>query len=59
MLKLGSKDLTNHKAALWVGQTMAAQFSNIAHLKNFKSKKMGADVLILPNYFQFPISWRA
>ena len=49
MLKLGSKDLTNHKAALWVGQTMAAQFSNISHLKNFKSKKMGAEVLILPN----------
>jgi len=49
MLELVSKDLTNHKAALWVGQTMAAQFSNISHLKNFKSQKMGAEVLILPN----------
>ena len=29
MLKLGSEDLTNHKAALRVRQPMAAQFSDI------------------------------
>ena len=30
MLKFGSKDLTNHKAALRVSHPMAAQFSNIS-----------------------------
>ena len=49
MLKLGSKDLTNHKEALWVSQPMAALFSNIFYLKQFTAKKMGAEVLILPN----------
>ena len=49
MLKLGSEDLTNHKAALWVSQPMAAQFSNISYLKQFTPKKMEAEVLILPN----------
>ena len=42
MLKLGSKDLTNHKAALQVRQPMAARFSDILYLKQFKPKKMGA-----------------
>ena len=49
MVSLGSEDLTNHKAALWVSQPMAAQFSNISYLKQFTPKKMGAEVLILPN----------
>ena len=49
MLKLGFQDLTNHKAALWVSQPMAAQFLNISYLKQFTPKKMGAEVLILPN----------
>ena len=49
MLKLGSKDLTNYKAALWVRQPMAARFSDIFYLKQFNPKKMGAEVPILPN----------
>ena len=49
MLKLGSEDLTNHKAALRVRQPMAARFSDIFYLKQFKPKKMGAEVLILTN----------
>ena len=49
MLKLGSEDLTNHKAAPRVRQPMAARFSDIFYLKQFKPKKMGAEVLILPN----------
>ena len=58
MLKLGSEDLTNHKAALWVSQPMAARFSNISYLKQFTPKKMGAEELILSNSL-FPISLRA
>ena len=58
MLKLGSEDLANHKAALWVSQPMAAWFSNISYLKQFTPKKKGAEVLILPNSW-FPISLRA
>ena len=50
MLKLGSKDLTNHKLALRVRQPMAARFSDIFYLKQFKPKKMGAEVLIVPNF---------
>ena len=46
MLKLGSEDLTNHKAALRVRQSMAARFSDIFYLKQFKPKNMGAEVLI-------------
>ena len=42
MLKLGSKDLTNHKAALWVSQPMAAQFSNISYLKQFTPPENGS-----------------
>ena len=49
MLKLGSKDPTNHRAALGASQSMAAQFSNISYLKQFTPKKMGVEVLILPN----------
>ena len=49
MLKLGSEDLTNHKAALWFSQPMATWFSNISYLKQFKPKKMEAEVLILAN----------
>ena len=45
MLKLGSEDLTNQKAALWVSQPMAARLSNISYLKQFTSKKMGAEVV--------------
>ena len=56
MLKLGSEDLTNHKAALRVRQSMAAQFSDLFYLKQFKHKKMGAEVLILQILnFQFPL----
>ena len=55
MLKFSSEDLTNHKAALWVSHPMAARFSNISYLKQFTPKKMGAEVLILPNS-KFPIS---
>ena len=55
MLKLGSKDLTNHKAALWVSQPMAAQFSNNSYLKQFRPKKMAAQVLIFP--ISLPISY--
>ena len=58
MLKLGSEDLTNHKSALLVRQPMAAWFSDVFYLKQFKPKKMGAEVLILPN-FKFPISLKA
>ena len=49
MLKLGTEDLTNHKAALGVSQPIAARVSNISYLKQFTLKKMGAEVLILPN----------
>ena len=49
MLKLGSEDMTNHKAALWVSQPMATRFSNISCLKQFTPKKLGAEVLILAN----------
>ena len=42
MLKLGSEDLTNHKAALRVRQPMAAQISDIFYLKQFKPKKVEA-----------------
>ena len=42
MLKLGSKEPTNHRAALRASPPMAAQFSNISYLKQFKPKKMGA-----------------
>ena len=37
MLKLGSEDLTNHKAALWVSQPIAAPF-----LKYFLSETIHA-----------------
>ena len=47
MLKFGSKDLTNHKAALRISQPVAARFSNISYLKQFTSKKLGAEVLIV------------
>ena len=53
MLKLGSKDLTNHKAALRVRQPMAALFSDIFYLKQFKTKKMGAEVLIYAKFLIF------
>ena len=46
MLNLGSEDLTNHKAALRVSQPMAARFSNISYLKQFRLNKMGAEVVI-------------
>ena len=49
MLKLGSEDLTNHKAALGVSQPIAAWVSNISYLKQFMPTKMGAEVLILQN----------
>ena len=49
MLKLGSKDPTNHRAALRASQPMASQFSNISYLKQLTAKKMGAEVLILSN----------
>ena len=42
-------DPTNHRVALRVCQPMAAWFSNISYLKQFTPKKMGAEVLILPN----------
>ena len=47
MLKLGSEGMTTHRAAIRASQTMAAQFSDISYLKQFK--KMRAGLLILPN----------
>ena len=58
MLILGFEDPTNHRAALRASQPMRPPFSNISNLKQFTPKKMGAEVLILPNSW-FPISFRA
>ena len=43
MVKLGSEDLTYHKAPLWVSQPIAARFSNISYLEQFTPKSMGAE----------------
>ena len=42
MVKLGSEDLTNHKAALGVSQPIAARVSNISYLKQFTPPENGS-----------------